>query len=118
LIIFFNTTLVFGKPSMLWASVTLALMLLPMVIISSYQSFRSVPYNLKETAYSLGANKLSVVWNVIIPQSRSGIFTGIILAVSRAIGETAPLLFLGCAFFLPSLPLFDLCVGGDLFTVN
>lgn len=109
---FFNTTLVFGKPSMLWASVTLALMLLPMVIISSYQAFRSVPYNLKETAYSLGANKLSVVWNVIIPQSRSGIFTGIILAVSRAIGETAPLLFLGCAFFLPSLPLFDLCVGG------
>jgi phosphate transport system permease protein len=111
----FNTNLVFGKPSMLWAAVTLALMLLPMVIITSYQAFKSVPQIHKETAYSLGADKFRVVWEVVLPQSRSGIFTGIILAVSRAIGETAPLLFLGCAFFLPSLPVFDLCVGGICF---
>jgi phosphate transport system permease protein len=108
----FGLNLVFGKPSMLWAAVTLAFMLLPMVTITSYQAFRAIPDSFREVAYGLGASKFSLIKKVIIPHSRSGIYTGIILSVSRAIGETAPLLFLGCAFFLPSVPIFDLSVIG------
>lgn len=112
---FFGLELVFGKPSMLWASFTLAFMLVPMVVITTYQSFKSVPESYRETAYGAGATKLQMVRSVLIPHSISGVFTGIILSVSRAIGETAPLLFLGCAFFLPSVPVFDLCVTGFCF---
>lgn len=104
--------LVFGRPSMLWAAFTLAFMLVPMVTITSYQSFKAVPESYRETAYGAGANKFQMVRRVLIPHSISGVFTGIILSVSRAVGETAPLLFLGCAFFLPSVPVFDLCISG------
>ncbi len=104
--------LVFGKPSMLWASVTLAFMLMPMVVTTAYEAFRAVPPGYRETAYSAGAGKLQMIRHVVIPHSIQGVSTGIILSVTRAIGETAPILFLGCAFFLPSIPVVDLCIAG------
>ncbi len=104
--------LVFGKPSMLWASATLSFMLMPMVVTTAYESFRAVPHSYRETAYGAGAGKLQMIRHVVLPHSVSGVSTGIILSVSRAIGETAPLLFLGCAFYLPSMPVFDLCIAG------
>lgn len=113
----FGLELVFGKPSMLWASATLAFMLMPMVVTTAYEAFRAVPAAYRETAYGAGAGKLQMIRSVVLPHSIPGVTTGVILSVSRAIGETAPLLFLGCAFFLPSMPVFDLCIAGLCFPV-
>ncbi len=113
----FGLELVFGKPSMLWASATLAFMLMPMVVTTAYEAFRAVPAEYRETAYGAGAGKLQMIRSVVLPHSIPGVTTGVILSVSRAIGETAPLLFLGCAFFLPSMPVFDLCIAGLCFPV-
>lgn len=100
-----GTGLLFGKPAMLWAALTLGVLVLPIIIVSTTEALAAVPDHQRYAAYGLGATKWQTIKNVILPQARPGILTGIILSVSRAAGETAPVLFLGCAFFLPDLPI-------------
>ncbi len=106
-----QTGLLFGQPALLWASATLAVLVLPIVIVSTLEALNSVPKSHRDASYGLGATKWQTIKNVVLPQARPGILTGTILAISRGAGETAPILFLGAAFFLPSLPIADLCIG-------
>ena len=106
-----ETGLLFGQPALLWASATLAVLVLPIVIVSTLEALNSVPKSHRDASYGLGATKWQTIKNVVVPQARPGILTGTILAISRGAGETAPILFLGAAFFLPNLPIADLCIG-------
>ncbi|MCF8259927.1 MAG: phosphate ABC transporter permease PstA [Melioribacteraceae bacterium] len=100
-----QTGLLFGKPAMLWASATLAVLVLPTIIVSTTEALNSVPQSQRAAAFGLGAGRWETIREVILPQAKPGILTGVILALSRGAGETAPILFLGCAFFLPNLPI-------------
>ena len=91
-------------PSVLAAALTLALLILPVVIIASRESIRSVPVTLRQASYGLGATKWQTVRQVVLPNAIPGIVTGVILSVARAIGETAPLLLIGAAAFVPFSP--------------
>lgn len=93
-----------GQPNILWASLTMALLTLPVVIVSVEESIKSVPNELREASFALGATKWQTIRKVVIPHSITGILTGGILAVSRGAGEVAPILFTGAAYFLPYLP--------------
>jgi phosphate transport system permease protein len=93
-----------GQPNILWASLTMALLTLPVVIVSVEEAIRSVPKELREASLALGATKWQTIRKVVIPNSLTGILTGGILAVSRGAGEVAPILFTGAAYFLPYLP--------------
>ncbi len=104
----FGLPLLFGQPAMIWAAATLALLVLPVIIVSTEEALNSVPVSLREAAFALGATKWQVVRNVVLPQARSGILTGAILSISRGAGETAPILFTGCAYFLPRLPVYTI----------
>lgn len=106
-----QTGLLFGQPALLWASATLAVLVLPIVIVATLEALNSVPKSHRDASYGLGATKWQTIRNVVLPQARPGILTGTILAISRGAGETAPVLFLGAAFFLPNLPVADLCIG-------
>ena len=92
-----------GK-SVLAGGFTLGLLVLPIVIVASGEAVRSVPPSLREAAYGLGATRWQVIWHMVIPQAFPGILTGVILAVSRAIGETAPLIAMGALTFVPFTP--------------
>lgn len=83
--------------SLIAGVLTMALLILPVVVISSREAIRAVPPSLREASYGLGATKWQTVWNHVLPAAFPGILTGIILAMSRAIGETAPLLVVGGA---------------------
>ncbi len=98
----------FGS-SILASGLTLGLMTLPWIVSATEEALVSVPLDLKLGAYALGANRLQCIRSVILPYALPGITTGIILGLSRAAGETAPILFTGVAFYLPKLPgsLFD-----------
>ena len=100
-----QTGLLFGQPAMLWAAATLAILVLPVVIVSTEEALRGVPVSHREAAFALGATPWQVVRRAVLPQAYPGILTGAILSVSRGAGETAPILFTGCAYFLPRLPL-------------
>lgn len=91
-------------PSVLAAALTLALLILPVVVIASREAIRSVPGSLRLASYGLGATKWQTVRRVVLPNAVPGIVTGVILSVARAIGETAPLLLVGAAAFVPYLP--------------
>ncbi|MCK6614537.1 MAG: phosphate ABC transporter permease PstA [Ignavibacteriaceae bacterium] len=106
-----GTGLLFGQPAMIWAAATLAVLVLPIIIVSTLEALNSVPKSHRDASYGLGATKWQTISTVVLPQARPGILTGVILAISRGVGETAPILFLGCAFFLPNLPVVDLCIG-------
>lgn len=106
-----QTGLLFGQPAIIWASATLAVLVLPIIIVSTLEALNSVPKSHRDASYGLGATKWQTIKNVVLPQARPGILTGTILAISRGAGETAPVLFLGAAFFLPNLPIVDLCIG-------
>ena len=90
--------------SILAASLTLAVMTLPVVIVSTRESLQAVPQAFREACWSLGATRWQTIRKVVLPNSISGILTGVILEVSRTVGETAPIMFTGAAFFLPFLP--------------
>ena len=92
-----------GK-SVLAGGFTLALLILPIVIVAAGEAVRSVPPSLREGSYALGATRWQVIWHMVIPQAFPGILTGVILAVSRAIGETAPLIPMGALTFVPVTP--------------
>jgi phosphate transport system permease protein len=95
---------VWGQPAIIWASLTMALLTLPVVIVSTEEALRVIPRELKDASYALGATKLQTIARVIIPQALPGIFTGAILAVGRGAGEVAPIMFTGAAYYLPHLP--------------
>ena len=98
-VIFFK----FGT-SILAASATLAIMSMPLVIVATKESLQSVPKEYREACLNMGATRWQTICTVVLPNSLSGILTGIILEVSRTVGETAPIMFTGAVFFTPSLP--------------
>jgi phosphate transport system permease protein len=98
-VIFFG----FGT-SILSASLTLAIMTLPVVIVATRESLQSVPQAFREACWNMGATRWQTIRRVVLPNAVSGILTGVILEVSRTTGETAPIMFTGAAFFLPFLP--------------
>ena len=95
---------VWGKAALVWASMTLAVMTLPVVIVATEESLKAIPTGLREASLALGATKLQTVVRIVLPQALPGILTGGILAVSRAAGEVAPILFTGAAYYMASLP--------------
>jgi len=99
----FVRNLSMGK-SVLAGGFTLALLVLPIVIVAASEAVRAVPPSLREGSYALGATRWQVVWHMVIPQAFPGIMTGVILAVSRAIGETAPLIAMGALTYVPFTP--------------
>jgi phosphate transport system permease protein len=86
------------------ASLTMALLILPLIIINTQEAIRAVPQSLRDGSLALGATKWQTVWNHVLPVASPGIFTGIILGTARAIGETAPLIVVGAAFFITTDP--------------
>jgi phosphate transport system permease protein len=100
-------------PSVLAGALTMSLLILPVIIIASIEAIKTVPNSLKEAAYALGSTQWQVVKNIVLPSSFSGILTGTILALSRAIGETAPLIMIGALAFIAFVPKSPL----DTFTV-
>jgi phosphate transport system permease protein len=86
------------------AAATMALLVLPVIIISSQEAIRAVPNSLRQASYGLGATRWQTVWRIVLPNALPGILTGTILAVSRAIGETAPLIVVGASTFIVSDP--------------
>jgi phosphate transport system permease protein len=96
--------LVWGQPNILWASLTMALLTLPVVIVSVEEAIHAVPRELREASLALGATKWQTIRKIVLPNAVTGIMTGGILAVSRGAGEVAPILFTGAAYFLPRLP--------------
>ena len=108
----FVTLFALGK-STLAAGLTLALLIMPVVIVASQEAIRAVPSSIREGGYALGATRWQVVRRLVLPQAMPGILTGIILAVSRAMGEAAPLVIMGALSFVPFAPSSPL----DRFTV-
>jgi phosphate transport system permease protein len=90
--------------SVIAGSATLALLVLPMVIISTREALRAVPKSLREGSYALGATKWQTTWYQVLPAALPGVLTGLILALSRAIGETAPLITIGALTYVPFAP--------------
>ncbi|MBJ94733.1 MAG: phosphate ABC transporter, permease protein PstA [Rickettsiales bacterium] len=90
--------------SILAASLTLAVMTLPVVIVSTRESLQAVPQAFRAACWNMGATRWQTIRRVVLPNAVSGILTGVILEVSRTAGETAPIMFTGAAFFLPFLP--------------
>jgi phosphate transport system permease protein len=99
----FGYLLGFGG-SIIAGSATLALLILPIVIVSTREAIKSVPSSLREVSYALGATRWQTMWNAVLPAGMSGIFTGIILSLSRAIGEAAPLIVVGALAYVPFIP--------------
>jgi len=99
-----NPSAVWGQPALIWASLTLAVMTLPVVIVATEESLKAIPPGLREASLALGATKLETILRIVLPQALPGIMTGGILAVSRAAGEVAPILFTGVAYYMASLP--------------
>lgn len=93
----------FGR-SILAGALTLALLILPVIIVASQEAIKSVPESLKHGAYALGASKWQVIRTIIIPTAMPGILTGTILAISRALGEAAPLIMVGAVGYVAFLP--------------
>jgi len=90
--------------SLIAGAATLALLVLPVVILSTREALRTVPNSLREGSYALGATKWQTIWTQVLPMAMPGILTGLILALSRAIGETAPLITIGAITYVPFLP--------------
>jgi phosphate transport system permease protein len=94
----------YGQPALIWAALTLAVLTLPVVIVSTEEALRAVPREWRDASLALGATKSQTLARVILPSAVPGILTGAILAVARGAGEVAPILFTGVAYFLPDLP--------------
>lgn len=90
--------------SILAGALTLSLLIMPVIIVATRESVKAVPKSIREASYALGASKWQTIWNQILPASAGGILTGIILALSRAIGETAPLIVIGALAYVPFVP--------------
>ena len=91
-------------PSVLAGSLTLSLLILPIVIVATREAIKAVPSSIKDASFALGASKWQTIWHQILPASGGGILTGVILALSRAVGETAPLIVVGALAYVPFAP--------------
>jgi phosphate transport system permease protein len=96
---------VFGTPGLLWASITLALLTLPVVIVSTEEGLARIPSSIREGSLALGATKFETLWLTVLPMASPAMMTGLILAVARAAGEVAPLMLVGVVKLAPTLPL-------------
>ncbi len=96
---------VYGTPGLLWASITLALLTLPVVIVSTEEGLARIPSSIREGSLALGATKLETLWLTVLPMASPAMMTGLILAVARAAGEVAPLMLVGVVKLAPTLPL-------------
>lgn len=106
--LFFSETLptpTYGTGGILWASLTLSLLTVPVVVVATEEGLSSVPRAMREGSYALGATKIETLWKVVLPQATPGILTGTILAMARAAGEVAPLMITGVVKLAPSLPI-------------
>ena len=95
----------FGSPGILWASLTLAILTLPVVIVATEEGLSRVPRSLREGSLALGATKAETLWRTVLPMASPAMMTGLILAVARAAGETAPLMLVGVVKLAPNLPM-------------
>jgi len=93
-----------GTPGLLWASLTLALLAVPVVIVATEEGLARIPRSLREGSLALGATKVETLWRVVLPMASPAMMTGLILAVARAAGEVAPLMLVGVVKLAPSLP--------------
>lgn len=100
-----DNTPTFGTPGILWASLTLALMTLPVVIVATEEALVAVPRGLREAALACGASKWQMIQRIILPSALPGVLTGLILAMARGAGEVAPLMMTGVVKLAPSLPI-------------
>ncbi len=96
--------LAYGQPAIIWAALTMAVLTLPVVIVSVEEALQSVPRSYREASYALGSTKSQAVFRVVLPHAMPGVLTGSVLAISRAAGEVAPILFVGAAYYLPRIP--------------
>ncbi|SFX37491.1 phosphate ABC transporter permease PstA [Marinospirillum alkaliphilum] len=94
----------FGTPGLLWASLTLALLTLPVVIVATEEGLSRIPRSVREGSLALGATQAETLWRVVLPMASPAMMTGVILAVARAAGEVAPLMLVGVVKLAPSLP--------------
>jgi phosphate transport system permease protein len=95
----------FGTGGLMWASLTLALLTLPVVIVATEEGLSRIPRSLREGSLALGATKFETLWRVVLPMASPAIMTGLILAVARAAGEVAPLMLVGVVKLAPTLPI-------------
>ena len=95
----------FGSGGLLWASLTLALLTVPVVIVATEEGLSRIPRSIREGSLALGATKAETLWRTILPMTSPAIMTGLILAIARAAGEVAPLMLVGVVKLAPSLPL-------------
>jgi len=94
----------FGTPGLLWASLTLAILAVPVVIVATEEGLARIPRALREGSLALGATKAETLWKVVLPMASPAMMTGLILAVARAAGEVAPLMLVGVVKLAPALP--------------
>lgn len=94
----------FGTPGLLWASLTLALLTVPVVIVATEEGLARIPRSVREGSLALGATKFETIWRVVLPMASPAMMTGLILAIARAAGEVAPLMLVGVVKLAPSLP--------------
>lgn len=90
--------------SILTGALTLSLLILPIIVVATREALKAVPFSIKEASYALGASKWQTTWLQVLPSAFGGILTGIILAMSRAIGEAAPLIVVGALAYVPFAP--------------
>ncbi len=95
----------FGTSGLLWASITLALLTLPVVIVSTEEGLSRIPSSIREGSLALGATKIETLWRTVLPMASPAMMTGLILAIARAAGEVAPLMLVGVVKLAPTLPL-------------
>ncbi|WP_263147153.1 phosphate ABC transporter permease PstA [Pseudomonas alcaligenes] len=95
----------FGTPGLLWASLTLAILAVPVVIVATEEGLARIPRAVREGSLALGATKAETLWKIVLPMASPAMMTGLILAVARAAGEVAPLMLVGVVKLAPSLPL-------------
>lgn len=95
----------FGTPGVLWSALTLAILTLPVVIVSTEEGLSRIPSAVRQGSLALGATKAETLWRIVIPMASPAIMTGLILAIARAAGEVAPLMLVGVVKLAPSLPL-------------
>ncbi|MFA6564115.1 MAG: phosphate ABC transporter permease PstA [Verrucomicrobiia bacterium] len=102
--VFCGGQLHYGKPTLVWAAATMAVLTLPVVIVATEEALRAVPKGLREASMALGATRLETIFKIVLPQALPGVITGAILAVGRGAGEVAPIMFTGAAYYLAHLP--------------
>ncbi|MGG4626510.1 phosphate ABC transporter permease PstA [Serratia odorifera] len=98
----------FGTPGVLWAALTLALLTLPVVIVATEEGLSRIPATLRQGSLALGASRAETLWHIVLPMAAPAMMTGLILAVARAAGETAPLMLVGVVKSVPVLPVDDI----------